>query len=100
MLESKFKAQFKKRFKERMAELDIPIAIIENKPNPRSFPDTTFLGPGVWAVLDFKKSKDASHQPNQDYYIRELGSIGFACFVYPENAEEVFNELEELFAFA
>jgi len=64
----------------------------------RSQPDLVILGPNhVWAALEFKESKNAHRQPNQEYYVTRLNEKGFSRFVYPENAEEVLDDLEELF---
>jgi len=51
------------------------------------------------AWLEVKKSKNAKHQPNQDFYVDLVNSQGgFARFIYPENEEEVLSEMmEEVF---
>lgn len=50
-----------------------------------------------WAMLECKESADAPHQPNQDYYVNELDNMSFARFIYPENEQEVLDELQETF---
>lgn len=97
MLEATFKRRFKERLHTRMQELGVDIFIIDNKSNRRSTLDTIVLGPQHWAALEFKRSKSASHRPNQDYYVDQWDQLGFASFVYPENEEEILNELEKLF---
>ena len=60
----------------------------------QGFPDLLVLLPNwKWAALECKKSKGASHRPNQDTYIDILDSMGYASFVYPENKEEVLNAI-------
>lgn len=51
------------------------------------------------AWLETKRSEKASHRPNQDYYIDQINSQGgFARFIYPENEEEVLQEMmQEVF---
>ena len=51
------------------------------------------------ACLEVKKSKNAKHQPNQDYYVDLVNSQGgFARFIYPENEDTVLKEMiEEVF---
>lgn len=94
MLESKFKRLFKRRLQEAIPE----IAIFEPDPDKaRSVPDMMIFGSQGWAALEFKRSKYASHQPNQDYRITKLNEMGSAFIVYPENEEEVFHELVKLF---
>lgn len=50
------------------------------------------------AWLEVKKSKYAAHRPNQDYYVKQINSQGgFARFIYPENEDEVVEELRGWF---
>lgn len=63
----------------------------------QGFPDLTVLYKDRWAVLECKKSKDASHQPNQDLYVEKLNGMSYSAFIFPENRDEVFGELDELF---
>jgi hypothetical protein len=94
MLESKFKVYAKRRIRDRFPELDLDFV---EPMFDRSRPDLYILGPMVWAALEFKQSENASHRPNQDYHIARLKMKGYASFVYPENFEEVLDELEVLF---
>lgn len=57
-------------------------------------PDLIILYQDRWAMLECKKTRGASHRPNQDYYISKLNEMSYANFIYPENEEEVMNELE------
>lgn len=60
----------------------------------QGFPDlTVYLTNGKWALLECKQHEAAKRQPNQQYYIQDMAAYGFACFVYPENEEEVLREL-------
>jgi hypothetical protein len=68
-------------------------------PPPRQgFPDYLIISPnGSHAYLEFKVSKNATHQPNQDWWIEFLDrGNNFAGFVYPENFEEVRKTLIKL----
>lgn len=96
--EGKFKAEFKKELVERLAKQGVEIDIFENKSNKRSSLDTIFLGKCVWAMLEFKASKDAPHRPNQDYNVDRMNERCYAAFVYPENKQEKLDELERLFS--
>lgn len=49
------------------------------------------------AALEGKKSASAPHRPNQDYYVQQMDEMSFAAFIYPENKEEVLNELARSF---
>ena len=60
-------------------------------------PDLIILFENKWAMLECKRSKNASHRPNQDYYIKKLGEMSYASFIFPENKKEVLNGLQEAF---
>ena len=64
----------------------------------QGFPDWTVLYKDKWAVLERKRERGARKQPNQEYYVDTLNEKGgFARFVYPENADEVLEEIDILF---
>lgn len=46
-----------------------------------------------WAALEGKKSATASCRPNQPYYVELMNDMSFAAFIYPENKDEVLEEL-------
>lgn len=61
----------------------------------QGFPDATvYLPNGKYFLLEGKIKKDASRQPNQEYYVNESPLSSNAMFVYPENEEEVLLEIE------
>ena len=69
--------------------------ILKNDPNYiQGIPDLTVFHGNKWATLEVKKSETASHQPNQDYYVDIMNNMSYSAFVYPENKEEVLNDLE------
>ncbi len=63
----------------------------------QGIPDLTVLYRDRWATLECKQSKSAGHQPNQDTYVAKMDEMSFSRFVYPENREEVLDELERSF---
>lgn len=63
----------------------------------QGFPDLTILYKDKWAVLECKRSADESFQPNQEYYISELDQMSYARVIYPDNKEEVLDELQQAF---
>lgn len=91
--ESKFQAALIKDLKEMFPGC----YVMKNDANQiQGFPDLTILHPnGKWAVLECKKEEEAKKQPNQPYYVEDLNSKSFARFIYPENKEEVLNELQK-----
>ena len=92
MLESKFQSDL-------IHELQTlyPSALIFKNESRQGFPDLTILYGDRWALLECKKSKDAAHRPNQDYYVNRANEMSFSRFIYPENKQEVLNELQQTF---
>lgn len=74
--------------------------ILKNDPTYiQGIPDLIILYGTRWASLEVKKSRTASHRPNQEYYVELMDEMSFSRFIYPENKEEVLYELQEtLFA--
>ena len=72
--------------------------ILKNDPDYiQGFPDWTILWEDKWAALEAKRNKSARKQPNQEHYVEKLDNMSFSRFVYPENKEEVLNELRKTF---
>lgn len=72
--------------------------IVKNDPNyKQGFPDLTILYKDKWAILECKREEKAKHQPNQDFYVKELNKMSYSAFIYPENKEEILNELQQTF---
>ena len=63
----------------------------------QGIPDLLILNGKHWAALECKRSENASHQPNQDWYVKKMNEMSYAGFVYPENKEQIFYELEQAF---
>ena len=86
MLENTFKTGLVKELKSRFPGC----IVLHADPNEiQGIPDLVVLYEDTWAALEGKKSARAFHRPNQDYY--------YAAFIYPENKEEILNELERSF---
>ena len=45
-------------------------------------------------TISWKHSHEASHQPNQDYYVNKMDNMSYAKFICPENKKEILDELE------
>lgn len=94
MLENKFKTKLIREIKERL-----PGSIVMHMdPNEvQGIPDLIVLHNCNWAALEGKKNKKAPYQPNQEYYVELMDKMSFARTIYPENKEEVLDELQQSF---
>ena len=68
--------------------------ILKNDPNyKQGIPDLVLLDREGWALLEVKRDANASHRPNQDYYVEMMDHMSFSRFVYPENRDVVVSDL-------
>lgn len=94
MKESKFQAELKKELKERFPGC---IVMKLDSGDIQGIPDLLVLYKDKWATLENKRSANAPHRPNQDYYVNKMNEMSFSRFIYPENKNEVLNELQDVF---
>ena len=94
MLESKFQSNLIKKLKKMFPGC----IVVKNDPGYlQGIPDLTVFYRDRWATLEVKKSANARHQPNQDYYVEKMNNMSFSAFIYPENEGEVLNALQNTF---
>lgn len=94
MLENKFQANLIKKIKKLYPEC----IVMKNDPTYiQGIPDLLVLYKDKWVSLECKKNANARHQPNQDYYVEQMNNMSFSRFIFPENEEEVLNELKHKF---
>lgn len=94
MLENKFKTKLVKEIKERFPG---SMVVHLDPTECQGIPDLLVLYENKWAALEGKKDAKSSHRPNQDYYVEKMNGMSYASFIYPENKEEVLNELQQAF---
>lgn len=86
---------FQKNFIRKIKELLPDSIVLKNDSSYiQGIPDLIVLCGDKWAALECKRTKAASHRPNQDYYVSKMDEMSYAAFVYPENQEEVLNDLQ------
>ena len=93
-LESKFQKELIDEIKTRYPGC---IALKNDSSYIQGFPDWTILYKDKWATLEVKKERHAHRQPNQEYYVDTLNDMSFSRFVYPENKDEVLEDLDVVF---
>lgn len=94
MLENKFKTKLINE----LEEMFPGCIVVHLDPNEiQGIPDILILYKNKWAALEGKKSQFSPHQPNQNYYVDRMNRMSYANFIYPENKEEVLDELQRTF---
>ena len=94
MLESQFQAKLIKELKKRF-----PGCMVMKCDSGylQGIPDLLVLYNSKWASLECKQNASSRKQPNQEYYVGKMNDMSFSRFIYPENKEEVLNELQQAF---
>lgn len=95
MLESKYQAHVMDRLR---AEFPGCFILKNDTSLIQGVPDLLVLYNVFWAALEVKASARSRVQPNQNYYVDLLDGMSFASFIYPENEEEVFRDLQYAFS--
>lgn len=91
MLEGKYKTQLCERIREMLPGCTI---VKNDAAYMQGIPDLTIFYKDKWAMLEVKVSPTAKRQPNQEYYVDFFDKMSFAAFIFPENEEEVLNDLQ------
>jgi hypothetical protein len=73
--------------------------LLAKSPNDiQGFPDLLMLYQQNWVVLEVKAAANSDRQPNQEYWVDLYDTMSFGAFIYPENEEDILNELEQTFS--
>lgn len=94
MLENKFQSKLIRDIKK---EFPGCMVLKNDSSYLQGVPDLSIFYKDHYAMLEVKKSEKAKRQPNQEYYVDKLNEMSYASFVYPENRDQVMEELKEKF---
>lgn len=101
MKESKFQKNLIDEIKDRFPG---SIVLKNDSSHIQGIPDLTVFWKDKWATLEvkrdieeYKKAIAGKGRANQPYYVEKMNSMSFSSFIYPENKEEVLNEMERSF---
>ena len=94
MLERKYQAELIKTLRIRFPGC---VVLKNDSSYMPGVPDLILLWEDRWAMLEVKAKLDSRERPNQRYYVDQLSSMSYAAFVYPENEEEVLDEIQRQF---
>lgn len=93
---SKLESGFQDRLRDDLKKL-FPGCMIFKMDQIQGIPDLLVLYKNKWASLENKKSSNATKRPNQEYYVELMNNMSFSRFIFPENKDEVLNELKQFF---
>ena len=94
MLENKFQSKLIKELKKEFPGC----MVLKNDPTYlQGVPDLLVLYKNKWCALEVKRSATAKYQPNQDYYVDKMNEMSHSAFIYPENKDQVMNDLRRIF---
>ena len=98
MIISKLERDFQSKLIKEIKKMFSGCIVLKNDSSYiQGVPDLLILYKNKWATLELKRSASAKRQPNQEYYVGLMNDMSFSRFIYPENKEEVLNELREAF---
>lgn len=87
--------QFQSELKKDIRKLFPGCYIFKNDPNEeQGLPDLLVLYHDKWAALECKRCKNAPDQVNQPWHLDKMNKMSFARRIFPENKEEVLDELQ------
>jgi len=75
----------------------LPGCMIFKMEKIQGIPDLLVLFKDKWFSLECKRSANAARRPNQEYYVEQMNNMSFSRFIYPENKEEVLDEIRKTF---
>jgi hypothetical protein len=87
-------SRFQRRLLDRIENMFPECICLKTDPNYiQGIPDWIVLNGDRWIAIEAKRSSKASKRPNQVHWVTIMNQMSYARFVYPENEEEVLNEI-------
>lgn len=93
---SRLESGFQDRLISDLKEM-LPGCMVFKMDQIQGIPDLLVLHGDKWFSLECKKSANAKRQPNQEYYVGKMDEMSFSRFIYPENREDVLNEIQRTY---
>ena len=93
---SRLESGFQDRLRDELKDI-FPGCMIFKMDQIQGIPDLLILYEDKWASLECKQHSGASVRPNQRYYVDLMDKMSFSRFVYPENKDEVLDDLYTYF---
>lgn len=90
MLERDFQADTIRRIKRLLPNVQV---LKNDSGYQQGIPDFSIFYGCAWAWLEFKRSEKADAEPNQPWFVNWASENSFGAFIYPENRDEVLNEM-------
>lgn len=94
MRENKFQSKLIREIKDRFPGC---IVMKNDCSYIQGIPDLLVLHGPHWAALEVKRNANASRRPNQDFYVKKMDDMSYASYVYPENKDDVIEDLTSIF---
>lgn len=96
--ESDLESEFQKELIDELEDLYPGCIILKNDAQLRQgIPDLTVFYKNKWVWLEVKAAWNSAHQPNQDWYVDLGDAWSYAAFIYPENKEQILDEIQATF---
>lgn len=96
MRSNRLESGFQDRLIEDLKKM-LPGCLVFKMEQWQGLPDILVLYKKTWFSLECKRCRNAEHQPNQDYYVDLMNKMSFSRFIYPENKQEVLDEILQTF---
>ena len=96
MSQNRLESKFQSSLIQKLKSIFPGAVVLKNDPTlQQGIPDLIVLYNERWAALEVKASWNSEQQPNQAYWIDTLDDMSYGAFIFPENEEEILDELQQ-----